>query len=123
MGFRSGSYCTVWCVNPVNDYRTNARISISKKNKKSGKYEIEFSGYVEFTGTLAAEQALSLKEKDRIRLGDVDVINFYDKEKKVTYTNFKIFTYDLVNGNTGEGSTEPHKEVDDGEIDDSDLPF
>ena len=90
MGFRTGSYATIWSVESASDTRTKARISISRKNKQTGEYDTDFSGFVDFIGTAAARKALTLKEKDRIRLGDVDVTNNYNKEKNITYTNFKI---------------------------------
>lgn len=130
MGFRTGSYATIWSVESASDTRTKARISISRKNKQTGEYDTDFSGFVDFIGTAAAKKALMLKEKDRIRLGDVDVTNNYSKEKGITYTNFKIFSFETqseINGGGGGGNsgydTEPQKNVDSGEIDDSQLPF
>lgn len=130
MGFRAGSYATIWSVESASDTRTKARISISRKNKQTGEYDTDFSGFVDFIGTAAAKKALMLKEKDRIRLGDVDVTNNYNKEKGITYTNFKIFSFETqseINGSGGVGNsgydTEPQKNVDSGEIDDSQLPF
>lgn len=130
MGFRTGSYATIWSVESASDTRTKARISISRKNKQTGEYDTDFSGFVDFIGTAAAKKALMLKEKDRIRLGDVDVTNNYNKEKGITYTNFKIFSFETqseINGSGGGGNpgydTEPQKNVDSGEIDDSQLPF
>jgi hypothetical protein len=128
MGFRAGSYATIWSVESASDTRTKARISISRKNKQTGEYDTDFSGFVDFIGTAAAKKALMLKEKDRIRLGDVDVTNNYNKEKGITYTNFKIFSFETqseINGSGGNSGydTEPQKNVDSGEIDDSQLPF
>lgn len=94
MGFRTNAYATVWNVEPVSDTRTKARISISRKNKQTGEYETDFSGFVDFIGTAAAKKSACLKEKDRIRLGEVDVTNKYVQEKNITYTNFKIFSFD-----------------------------
>ena len=90
MGFRTGSYATIWSVESASDTRTKARISISRKNKQTGEYDTDFSGFVDFIGTAAAKKALMLKEKDRIRLGDVDVTNNYSKEKGITYTISKF---------------------------------
>lgn len=127
MGFRTGSFCTIWEVEPVSDVNTKARISISRKNKQTGEYETDFSGYVNFIGTAAAKKAACLKEKDRIKLGDVDLTNKYDAEKKVTYYNPKIFnfeTQDELDGKTAQAADHtPKKPVDDGEVDDSRLPF
>lgn len=127
MGFRRESYATIWTVESVSDTHTKARISISRKNKQTGEYETDFSGFVSFVGTAAAKKAASLKEKDRIRLGDVDVTNRYDKEKNVTYTNFKVFSFEtqseLDSNNQPSDTPAPRTPVDDGEVDDSRLPF
>lgn len=85
MGFRTGAYAKVWEVTPMSDTSTKVRMSISRKNKQSGEYEQDFSGFVLAIGTAAAKKAASLKEGNRIKLGDVDVTTKYDKEKKVTY--------------------------------------
>lgn len=127
MGFRKDAYAIVWSVEPQSDTRTRARISISRKNKQTGEYEQDFGGFVEFVGTAAAHKAASLKERDRIKLGDVDVSNRYDKEKNVTYTNYKIFAFDLESGagsggGAGTRGSRP-QEVDSGEVEDDDLPF
>mgnify|MGYP001140866711 FL=1 len=126
MGFRNGAYATIWEVKPVSDTNTKARISVSRKNKQTGQYETDFSGFVEFIGTAAASKALTLKEKDRIKLGDVDVSNKYVKEKNVTYTNFKIFSFEDAQSGSGSGgrySGEPRADIGDGIIDEDRLPF
>lgn len=127
MGFRKEAFATIWSVESTSDTLTKARISISRKNKQTGEYDTDFSGFVSFVGTAAAKKAAGLKEKDRIRLGDVDVTNKYDKEKNVTYTNYKIFSFETQNEIDGASrnieSPEPKKPVDDGEIDDDRLPF
>ena len=74
----------------------------------------------------AAKKAACLKEGDTIKLGDVDVTTKYDKEKKVTYTNYKIFSFDVDGGNNSTpkpASNEPQPVVDDGEMEDARLPF
>lgn len=96
MGFRKDSYATVWEVEPISDLVTKARISINRKNKQTGEYEQDFGGYVKFIGSASAKKAAQLKEKDRIKLGDVDVSNFYNKEKKTEYTDYKIFSFDMA---------------------------
>ena len=125
MGFRSNAYATVWSVEPISDLNTKARISISKKNKNTGIYEEEFGGYVNFIGSAAASKAMSLKEKDRIRLGDVDLTTKYDKERKVTYYNPKIFSFETQTEfeNVSTNVENAQSTVDSGEVDDSSLPF
>lgn len=94
MGFRNGAFAKVWEVTPVSDTSTKIRISISVKNKQSGEYQDDFSGYVMCIGTANAQKAAKLTKGARIKLGDVDVSTKYDAERKVTYTNYKVFSFE-----------------------------
>ena len=125
MGFRTGAFAKVWEVKPFSDTSVKLRLSVSRKNKQTGEYEQDFSGFVNAVGTAAAKKAASLKEGDRIKIGDVDVTTKYDAEKKTTYTNFKMFSFELDDGGSAPKSntTEPQPSVDSGEVDDSRLPF
>lgn len=101
MGFRTGSYAKVWDVTPVSDVRTKLRITTSKKNKQTGEYEQDFSGFVSVFGTASAADAAKLIKGDMIVLKDVDVTNRYDKEAKKEYTNFNVYTFErYVRGET-----------------------
>lgn len=125
MGFRQGSFATIWQVDPVKDTITKAKITTSRKNKNTGEYETDFSGFVTFLGTAAASKAAKLKEKDRIKLGDVDVTRKWDKEKQKEYINFNVFSFEMADAKTtsspqADTNTEP---VDSGEIETDDLPF
>lgn len=126
MGFRTGAFAKVWEVTPMSDTSTKLRMSISRKNRKTDEYEQDFSGFVLAIGTATAGKAAKLKEGDRIKLGDVDVSTKYDKDKKVTYTNFKLFSFETEDESSKSRSTppdDPHSGVDDGEVDDNRLPF
>lgn len=126
MGFRTGAYAKVWEVKPVSDFGTKLRISISRKNRQTGEYEQDFSGYVLCSGSSAADKAAKLPEGARIRIGDCDVTTKYDKEKRVTYTNYRIYSFEDANGTSSSSktdSTAPQPTVDEGEIDESNLPF
>jgi hypothetical protein len=124
MGFRNGAYATIWEVKAGKGNYSDVRLSISKKNKQTDQYETDFSGFVRFIGT-AHQNAGSLKEKDRIKIGDCEVTNSYDKEKKVTYTNFAVFSFEDVNGNNNSSSSKPKDDsfvnIPDGI--DEELPF
>ena len=110
MGFRTGAYCTIWEVTPKRDTITNARISISRKNKQTDEYEQDFGGYVSFMGTASAQKAAGLKRGDRIKLGDVDVTRRYDSVSKVEYTNFNIYSFEIENeGGMGTQGFTPHE--------------
>ena len=87
MGFRQNARCRVWEVQPVKDTLTKINISISRKDKRTDEYVKDFSGWVACIGTAAATKAMSLSEGDTIVLGDIDVSNSYNKEKKVVYTD------------------------------------
>ncbi len=128
MGFRNGAYAKVWTVEPVSDRNTKLRISVSRKNKQTDKYEQEFSGFVAAIGTAAAKKAACLKPGARIKLGDTDVTTNYNKEKNIEYVNYKIFSFDVEDdgaerSHESEHTSEPQPAVGDGEVDDSRLPF
>lgn len=95
-GFRQGSFATVWSTEAGKGKFTNVRLSISRKNPETGEYEDEFSGFCMFIGEARAK-AEHLKERDRIRLGDVDVTRRYDREKNREYYTFKVFSFDMAN--------------------------
>lgn len=95
--FANGSYAKLWKIEPVegkNYY--HGQISTSRKNQ-NGEYETDFSAnFVNFVGK-AAETASKLKNGDRIHVVNCGVTNSYDKEKKVTYTNYTIFECESAN--------------------------
>ena len=65
MGFRTGAYAKVWEVTPMSDTSTKVRMSVSRKNKQTGEYEQDFSGFVLCIGTAAARKAMQLHEGSR----------------------------------------------------------
>ena len=129
MGFRAGAYAKVWDVKPRSDTMTSLRISISKKNKETGEYEQEFGGYVAAVGSAVAAKAAKLQVGDRIKLGDVDSCNKYNKEQQKEYRNDYIYSFEMADNNfapaantyvpqsPGSGEIEPPDEED------FDLPF
>lgn len=124
MGFRTGAYAKVWETTPMSDTSTKVRMSISRKNKQTNEYEQDFSGFVLCIGTATAKKAAQLHEGARIKIGDCDVTTKYDTQKKTTYTNFKVFSFEVQDEDTAHTeSTEPQPTVDDGEVEDDRLPF
>lgn len=132
MGFRVGAYACVWKVEPRNDKVTSVQLLISKKNRNTGEYEQDFSGFVSFVGTANAAAAAKLHQKDKIKLGDVDVTTSYNAEKKVNYTNYACFGFEMADaGNKGGGESPSQTAVqktvdavDSGEVlSDGELPF
>lgn len=98
MGLRTGAFATIWSVENKGNF-SNVRVSTSKKNKTTGAYEQDFSGYLRFIGE-AHRNVASLKEKDRIKIGEFEVTTNYDAAKKITYTNYAVFTFENQNGDT-----------------------
>lgn len=125
MGFRTGAFAKVWEVTPMSDTSTKIRLSVSRRNQQTNEYEQTFSGFVLCIGTAAARNAAKLKEGSRIKIGDCDVTTKYDPQKKVTYTNFKMFSFEDADGNSSSAAdvTDPQPVVDDGEVDENRLPF
>lgn len=123
MGFRNGAFASVWSVEPGKGNFTKVRLSISRKNK-DGQYEQDFAGYCTFISQAHAKAA-RLKEKDRIKLGDVDVSNSYDKGKQKEYVNFKVFDFEIA-GATGSSKPTGDQVVSnpiEGENDEGEPPF
>ncbi len=132
MGFRSGAFVKIWEITPISDTMTKLNVSISKKNKQSGEYEKDFSGFPVCIGTAAAGKASKLQKGDTIILGDVDVTTRTRPDGKGVYTDFKIFSFELADndkrGGSGAANT-PAKakkpaHVEENPVeDDSDLPY
>ncbi len=126
MGFRPGSFATIWSVEPGTGNFSKVRMSISRKNKDTGVYEDEFSGFVMFIGEAHAK-AGRLKERDRIKLGDVDVTRRYDKEKNREYYNFKVFSFDMADAPAQSGNAVSNpvtsNPIDSNPVDGDALPF
>lgn len=129
MGFRTGAFATVWKVEPKSDHVTTVQLSVSRKDRDSGEYVTDFSGFVAFIGSLNANNAAKLQARDRIKLGDVDVSTNYVAEKGMTYTNYKVFSFEDASGpgsyNSNTSASDPTpSNVDEGEVDDATaLPF
>ena len=122
MGFRTGAYAKIWEVQPKSETLVSARVSISRKNTKTGEYEDDFSGFISFVGTACAKKAAGLNKDDRIKLGDVDVSRTYDKVKNTNYINFKVFSFDPADS-AGKPAQAAVPDVDSGEVEEPELPF
>lgn len=92
--FSAGSFAKIWEIKEGSGNYTDIRISTSKKNKETGKYEQDFGGYVRMVGQ-AHEAMAHLEEKDSFKIIRCGVENHYSKEKKVTYNNFVIFEVEV----------------------------
>lgn len=133
MGFRKDAWASVWSVEEGRGNTMKVRISTSKKNK-DGEYEQDFSGFCSFIGNAKAK-AEKLKEKDRIKLGDVEVTTWYNKDNGKEYVTYKVFDFEMSNTSSQtdtQTSTTGAKNkkcsaledvVEDGDVSEDNLPF
>lgn len=123
MGFRTGAYATVWGVDTGKGNFTKVRLTVSRKNRETGQFDQDFSGFCTFIGTAHA-LAAKLKERDRIKLGDVDVSNTYDKESKKEYVNYKVFSFEMANASNAQQQSPPTEQQGENPVDGGDgLPW
>ena len=90
MMFSVGSYAKIWEIKEIKDKYSDIRISTSYKNKTTEKYEQDFGAFVRLVGQ-AHQQMQYLSEGDKFQIKRCGVTNKYDKDKKVTYTDYVIF--------------------------------
>lgn len=103
MGFRQGAYAKIWSVEDKGNYSV-CNLSISKKNKDTDKYDIEFQdGFVHLVGT--AHTGISGMDIPKnglsIKISSCDVTNNYVADKKKLYTNYVIFGFEIPENNNG----------------------
>ncbi|MBE7018444.1 MAG: hypothetical protein E7413_00985 [Ruminococcaceae bacterium] len=129
MGFRKNAFAIVFDVSEGKNKTKSVRLAISRKRKDTDPpvYEQEFGGYCTFIGNANAK-AEKLKERDSIRLGEVDVTNWYNKEKNKTYTTYKVFDFEFCDEFTSSSSTpkkteDVENETEEGEPEEERLPF
>lgn len=112
MGFRKGAYAKVWEVIRGSGNKPNQlRVSISRKDK-NGQFTEDFAGYVTLYGD-AAKAADRIRNGDRVRLGDVDVVRKYDKAKQKEYMNFNVYSFEEESGSEKQSTKADNNRRDD----------
>lgn len=94
------------------------KISVSKKNKQSGKYETDFIGNVNFVGQSHLQRPL---KDQRIKITSFGVQNCYTKDGNLEFLKsprIAIFSYELQEDNSTKSL--PPIDLD---ISDNELPF
>lgn len=127
---------SVFAVYPKTNGVTQIRGCTSRRNKDTGEFENDFSGYCSCIGNQCAQKALTLKPADghpvRIRLGDIEVRQVFEKgadgKQKLQYTNFNIYSFDTSEESEKKtaASNEPPNPVYEGisdDVDEEGLPF
>ncbi len=123
MGFRQDArFAKVWEIENRGNYHV-VSLSTSKKNKTTGEYETDFSSkFVRFIGT-AHNEASNLKVGDTIKIGSCEVTNSYDKEKKTTYTNYLVYSFEKEGENSGNNQANSIDDFVPPTDDTDELPF
>jgi len=88
--FSNGTYAKLWEKRAGKGNYTEGRISTSAKDKVTEEYKQDFGAFVRFVGK-AHDSIQALDDGDRFKIERCGVTNNYDKEKKVTYTNYVVF--------------------------------
>ncbi len=102
MGFANGRYATAWTdrnTNKVlNIFEKYAEVQLTtSKKKQDGTYDTDFSGRCRFVGkSFEKIRRIDLREKDRLKLLEVETTNRYDKEKKTTYNTYIVWDFETV---------------------------
>ena len=97
--FANNNYAKVWKIYPPQkkDQKfTLVQMSTSQKDKKSGEYNTDFSGYVRLISK-AFEKSKELEAKDSIKIVKCGVTTSYNKQENKSYETFLIFDFDFAN--------------------------
>lgn len=116
--FSENSYAKIKEVEDKGNYSI-CKISISKKNRTTQKYETDFIAKVRFVGTAHLQRPMA---DQRIKITSCGVSNCYVKNDKLEFMKiptYTIFSYELQEDVENSNNLRPELE----EIDDSQLPF
>lgn len=129
MGFSANNYAKIKEVVEKKPNYTVCKVTITKKNKLTNEYELQFSAHCRFVGD--AHKSVPLKDQ-RIKITSCDVTNCYkDKDGKLQFTKnpqYVVFGYELQESQ-GASANVPFNPYDNGvnfedlSSSDSDLPF
>ena len=129
MGFGVNSYAKIKEVVEKHDNYSVCKITVTKKNKLTNEYELQFSAHCRFVGN--AHKSVPMKDQ-RIKITSCDVTNCYkDKDGKLQFTKnpqYVVFGYELQESQ-GASAPMPYNPYDNGvnfedlSSDDSSLPF
>ena len=129
MGFGVNNYCKIKEVVEKQPNYPVCKVTITKKNKLTIEYELQFSAHCRFVGN--AHKSVPMKDQ-RIKITSCDVTNCYkDKDGKLQFTKnpqYVVFGYELQESQ-GASAPMPYNPYDNGvnfedlSSDDSSLPF
>lgn len=129
MGFGVNCFAKIKEVVEKHDNYSVCKITVTKKNKLTNEYELQFSAHCRFVGN--AHKSVPMKDQ-RIKITSCDVTNCYkDKDGNLQFTKspqYVVFGYELQESK-GASANVPYNPYDNGvnfedlSSDDSSLPF
>jgi len=114
MGFHDGAYCKLWKLDTSRKF-PQGQISISRKDKQTGEYVDDFSGFVDFMGE-AATAVQKLPAQGRFKIKSCDVSRVWSKEKQREFINFRIFDLEPAEQNAAAPAQRTAKGRDDDDM-------
>lgn len=122
--FSNGAYAKIWKIVNKSAKYVDLNISTSSKDKLTGKYSSDFSGYARFIGKAFS---INYEEGMSVKLISVGVTQKYDKVTQKKYTNFLVFDAEIAekNGETPKPAQtkSPFDTPNNIENEDEQLPF
>lgn len=129
MGFGVNCFAKIKEVVEKHDNYSVCKITVTKKNKLTNEYELQFSAHCRFVGN--AHKSVPMADQ-RIKITSCDVTNCYkDKDGNLQFTKnpqYVVFGYELQESQ-GASANVPFNPYDNGvnfedlSSDSSDLPF
>ena len=129
MGFSANNYAKIKEVVEKHDNYSVCKITVTKKNRLTNQYELQFSAMCRFVGN--AHKSVPMADQ-RIKITSCDVTNCYtDKDGKLQFSKnpqYVVFGYELQESK-GASANVPFNPYDNGvtfedlSSSDSDLPF
>lgn len=129
MGFGVNCFAKIKEVVEKHDNYSVCKITVTKKNKLTNEYELQFSAHCRFVGN--AHKSVPMKDQ-RIKITSCDVTNCYkDKDGNLQFTKnpqYVVFGYELQESQ-GASANVPYNPCDNGvnfedlSSNSDDLPF
>ena len=114
MGFGVNCFAKIKEVVEKHDNYSVCKITVTKKNKLTNEYELQFSAHCRFVGN--AHKSVPMKDQ-RIKITSCDVTNCYkDKEGNLQFTKnpqYVVFGYELQESQ-GASANVPYNPYDNG---------
>ena len=114
MGFGVNCFAKIKEVVEKHDNYSVCKITVTKKNKLTNEYELQFSAHCRFVGN--AHKSVPLKDQ-RIKITSCDVTNCYkDKDGNLQFTKnpqYVVFGYELQESQ-GASAPMPYNPYDNG---------